>query len=280
MKGMVHINAEYFAMPKQPLWSPLEIDIITSYYRTMSNQEICKLLPGRTIAAVSLKAKSLGLKRDLSHAHRKHDLNFDYFSHPTLENCYWAGFIAADGCVSQDKRRLRIKLSDVDADHLEKFREAINYSGNLYYGKNKNKRYVALEFKGVRKIIEDLERNFGIVPQKSLIIQPPENLSENLALAFIIGYIDGDGCIHRTYSKNRTKLRLHVVGTKFMCEWIKAQLSAVCPPSYQAHVRPMKSVYVWSVAGFHGEEILRHLQEFDVPKMIRKWSNVSSMASV
>lgn len=39
----------------------------------------------------------------------------------TNEKAYWLGFIIADGYLNDNKNMLRIKLSDKDKRHLEKF---------------------------------------------------------------------------------------------------------------------------------------------------------------
>ena len=45
--------------------------------------------------------------------------NHDFFTVPNKLNSYWAGFIAADGCVT-GKHILAIKLSEKDKEHLQK----------------------------------------------------------------------------------------------------------------------------------------------------------------
>ena len=58
---------------KNKLWSKLELDILKSNYDNMSNPEIQKLLPNRTINSIFNKAKELNLKKS------------DGFFHNTLE---------------------------------------------------------------------------------------------------------------------------------------------------------------------------------------------------
>ena len=74
---------------------------------------------------------------------RKYNCNYDYFKIiDTPEKAYWLGFIMADGCVMISKRIrklktyetiqqryfLKIALSSVDTQHLEKFNQCINSS--------------------------------------------------------------------------------------------------------------------------------------------------------
>ena len=148
--------------------------------------------------------------------------NVDYFSTPNLKNSYWAGFIAADGCIvvpKEGQRRLQIKLAVVDKEHLESLRDALGI-GNLYdrevYLKETGKTYLRTEYAvNSNKICNDLARNFNIHPRKSLDHEPPD-LEGDLAYAFIAGYIDGDGC----YFKVHSRLRINILGTSSLLNWI------------------------------------------------------------
>lgn len=160
-----------------------------------------------------------------------HDSSF--FSHDTPEAFYWAGFIAADGCVVNDCRdsyELCIELSTLDKHHLEKFIKAIKYNSPIKdqakINKLPNRRLtkiirssrVRINIKN-SKIREDLEKRFNIVPRKSLIYRFPRKiLNHKLVNHFLRGYFDGDGCIsiglalRSVKSKNRFDIVL--VGTQ------------------------------------------------------------------
>ena len=56
-----------------------------------------------------------------SHGKRKHKLNDNYFESYTLENCYYAGFIAADGNIDKNLKKITITLSNKDKGFLENF---------------------------------------------------------------------------------------------------------------------------------------------------------------
>ena len=56
-----------------------------------------------------------------SHNHNNLPVNHDFFSKNTLKSCYWAGFIAADGCVF--KNQVRLALAEKDIDHLRLFKK-------------------------------------------------------------------------------------------------------------------------------------------------------------
>lgn len=57
------------------------------------------------------------------HTTNKIKHNTEFFKEPNTLNSYWAGFIAADGCIQQykDNRQptLAINLKSSDINHLE-----------------------------------------------------------------------------------------------------------------------------------------------------------------
>ena len=131
---------------------------------------------------------------------RKYSVNKEYFKIPNEQNCYWAGFIAADGCV-EDKNRLSIGLKKDDINHLEEFSKAIEYTNNVKLYND-----VATVTINCKEICEDLRINFNIVPRKSKILIPPNIIDEDLVACFIKGVIDGDGSIDKN--------KLVIYGTK------------------------------------------------------------------
>lgn len=67
-----------------------------------------------------------------------------------------------------------------------------------------------------KKLSEDLSK-IGIVPKKSLILQPPK-IKEEFYLPFILGYFDGDGSIYKT--KQYNNFALSIEGTEEILKWI------------------------------------------------------------
>ena len=149
---------------------------------------------------------------------QKYSCNENYFAEKSLQACYWAGFIAADGWISEKKvtrkNKLGIKLSIKDENHLIQFKDDIQYSGVIYKDLFKaafiaentkiteNKERVSLEITS-QKICDDLENIFNVHPRKSLTHEPPVGLIKEQELAFIIGYLDGDGWIGIIKLKNK-----------------------------------------------------------------------------
>jgi len=162
--------------------------------------------------------KELGVRKTT-----KRTLNKKAFSIFTSQSCYWAGFIAADGWVNK-VYRLGVELSFKDKDHLIKLglflqsNAEIKSRSRKNFGKIQDYCYVCFNSS---ELVKDLETNFNIITNKSLIYQFPE-LPTDMIRHFIRGYIDGDGSIG--WHKHNNKPRLNICsGSKKLLEWIFKQ---------------------------------------------------------
>ena len=148
----------------------------------------------------------------------KYECNDDYFQFDTSEIFYWAGFIAADGCVKLKNgkyKQLSIGLARKDHNHVEKFKKAVGFSGSVH--KIISQGHIRSEITiSSGKLFDDLSR-FNIVPCKSLIYTFPEWLVNHFNVNhFMRGYNDGDGSFYRSLNKGRTVEQLYfgLRGTK------------------------------------------------------------------
>lgn len=136
-------------------------------------------------------AKLIGKKR---YHNSKYKLNQDYFENiNTHEKAYWLGFLAADGAVVQGKRSFHVylEINELDKYHLENFVKTIGYTGPLKFREKGKSKTWAVRITS-KKMFENLTK-WGVVPNKTYKLNPPENLRENLKSSYILGYIDGDG---------------------------------------------------------------------------------------
>lgn len=115
------------------------------------------------------------------------------FDEYTMESCYWAGFIAADGYIRYDRDAVVIHLSNTDKDHLYKLAKLTNFQGNIH----NNDKECSITFSG-KWYVESLKNNFNICPQKTFDVKIPDNLPEGMLAHFLRGYFDGDGSISHT----------------------------------------------------------------------------------
>lgn len=214
---------------------------------------------------------------------RQHNVNDDFFNNPNILNCYWAGFIAADGCIEgRSNNVLYIGLSSKDKHHLELFKTNICFTGLILNSviKREEKTFYSSSIRFTSsKITNDLNTNFNITPKKSLTLLPPNITDERLIDAFICGYIDGDGSIslYKNHIRNiQDSLSISMLGTYEMLTWIKNRFTSIlgkeCGCISKKDKDNDKNTYSYTVGTSKNvREIFKHFYNIDVPKLERKW---------
>ena len=211
----------------------------------------------------------------------KYTVNEEYFSVLNEENSYWAGFIAADGCIHpiyytktpskyrkigsiKTREHLNISIDVCDREHLETFKKCINFTGpvndynnNSKFGFSDSSILATINiYNG--KIVSDLRDNFNITPQKSLTYIPPD-LPLECSLPFILGLLDGDGSIY--YVKRDKTYGVGFNGTRETVSWVKNIIDHICPHSSPkghtaAQVRPSGSIFKYDIIGMRAIRLL------------------------
>jgi hypothetical protein len=112
---------------KPQIWTEEEVKILKENYGKIPYKEIQKLIPNHPFSAIQGKINSLGISnREIARLLKvkfpsvKKTVFFDenFFEVPNLLNCYWAGFIAADGNISKNNKKFSIQIGDKDFIHL------------------------------------------------------------------------------------------------------------------------------------------------------------------
>ena len=152
----------------------------------------------------------------LSSLNKKYYCDENFFDQDNENSFYWAGFIAADGSVQERKysKILKICLSNQDANHLEKFKKAINSTHPIKNYKIKSNKLIksetlCCEIQITSKILVNSLKRFNIIPNKTKIYDIPNEIINNQYIShYIRGYFDGDGTITACgMSKNRKVLQ-------------------------------------------------------------------------
>jgi DNA-binding CsgD family transcriptional regulator len=180
--------------------------------------------------------KKLGLRRTQRHPISKPDA----FAIVACEACYWGGFLAADGFVLSGRNGIGVELAAKDASQLECLCHFVGRDAQLrklIRQKNgKSFPYVQVYLRS-SQLMRDAERNFNIVPRKSLVLEPPD-LPMGMRRHFIRGYFDGDGSVG--WHKRGKTIRFNIVsGSKRILEWVRDTICAYL--GRQATVRRRKS---------------------------------------
>lgn len=177
----------------------------------------------KTVINRVLKENNIELRK------RTHKIkcNYDIFEKiDSPEKAYWLGFLAADGCNYRRKQNaiISLNISAKDKEHLLKFKEFCQLDQEITefvtsVGFSNNTPMCRLQIYS-SKMSDDLTDK-GIVPKKSLILEPP-NINEQYYLPFILGYFDGDGSIFKT---KEGLYRINIQGTKEILLWINSILN-------------------------------------------------------
>lgn len=265
-------------MDKWSRWTADEIERLRRDYGKVPLGTLVPMFPGRTTVAVMQKAKSLGLRGDkaamMRLANTHYTYNRRYFVGDDLAVSYWAGFIAADGSIDDRgaSATLSLAIQESDRAHLERFSEAVGYTGTIKASLRKNgSRQSVLRLHSARAMADDLRDRYNITPRKSLSLRPPTGLSGDHALAFVAGYTDGDGCIRM----NRGKWpAVSFVGTEAMLCWIADTIGALPGVASTSRPRPngVAHSYDYQVNGLTALALARHVRAFGLPLLERKWS--------
>lgn len=165
---------------------------------------------------------------------RKYNVNENFFDKIDTEaKAYFLGLMFADGNNYRSEKndnghdyQINITLQEQDKDILEIYKSYIVPNIDLKFIKSKDshhKNQYRLRFDS--KIVSDQLVKLGCVPNKSMILEYPTCIPDNLQHHFLRGYFDGDGSISfwikqwkTTTNKNYT---WQITSTKNFCEGAK-----------------------------------------------------------
>ena len=202
-------------------------------------------------------------RRSYSESGIKHPLNHSKFDELTEESLYWAGFIAADGCIQKPRVQsptMSIALSIVDIRHLEKIKGFLESGHTItkYYNKVvKTDTPNACRFSvGSTQICNRLEE---------LGVKGPE-LSDDVAMSrdFWRGVVDGDGHL----AKRTNTAGLSLVGFPYILEpyqrFLRYELNI------ESTIKPHSSIYKIDINGKNGIRAIDYLYRDSKVSLDRK----------
>ena len=220
----------------------LENKIVELYKQNISPYQMVKIIPelqGKKPSVIYgiLKRKGIESHRKYSLTdeqrlnRRKYNVNDSYFKKIDTEHkAYWLGFIYADGFINTTEDVIGISLSKEDINHLEKFKNDVEFTGPIHNYKGKG--FIETDY--VRIVIrsKQMKQNLislGVYENKTDILKFPtlNQVPKELIYHFIRGYIDGDGSI--TYGhiqKNGNKnYSIKITGTLDIIQSIQHALN-------------------------------------------------------
>lgn len=177
---------------------------------------------------------------------RKYHLNENYFNEINSEDkAYFLGLLYSDGC--NNGGGFYITLQDRDIEILEKFKERLEFSGDLKTIISKNgkwKNYKSLNISS--KKMADVLENIGCNKNKTIRGKFP-TIPVELMNHFIRGIFDGDGSIWNS----RGQLGFSIVGNSNIIMEIAKVLNENCELSVKVR-RPKRYKSDISVYSFQG----------------------------
>lgn len=213
----------------------------------------------------------------------KNTHEWDFFSRMDQISCYWAGFIAADGCVSLKRKNNRayptlvITIHKQDRILLERFKQDIKYSGKIW---NAQSNKISIQLTRFDKGMKDLDTIFNIRPRKTYDLPAPNLTDPNLIRAYIAGYIDGDGCLRYRPNGNREIFMLDIMARQTLLVWIKKFFSEICPEGERQNTfYSYGEVSSYRISGKRAMAIAMYLKASPVNKLERKWNKVMGIGS-
>lgn len=269
-------------------WSQSETDFLINNYSKLSLKQIAAKL-NRSVGTVQnqkFKLKKLYPDNNLISFYilNKADHKAEKLLNDTNEAFYWVGLLLADGHFDQspNKTRNRIKLclKDIDKDRVVNLHKFLELRVGISYYSDRTTNYA--EFSVVHKEkIRPICEKFDIKSRKTE--NPPdlsiyENFNDDLLLALIIGYIDGDGSINKKGSIN---IKVHKNWLGFLDliqKKINSKLNATIPKPALKPQKNKKGVINFYAKLNINQTTSRKLKQFIIDNnldvMKRKWDRV------
>lgn len=259
---------------KNKQWTREEDEFMRFNYFSIPTHEIAQSL-GRTVPSIIQRAINLNLKK--SNAVYRNTECIKLLD-DSIRSLYWIGFIFADGHISQNNR-LRITLSIKDLTHLERFAKYVNSKVWITRFGKYDKCTVSIKDVDNIKLLKelyDIHHRKTYHPPNSVIF---DNLSNQQKLAFVIGFIDGDGSIRklsRTSSpyniviKNHASwLPVHNQFSNFLKDYfdVESSMNPKLMNSGYSQLNISHSDIVYGIKTF--------IDENDIPVLSRKWDIIS-----
>lgn len=245
-------------------WTKSEVELLETNYSSFTIRELERIIP-RTRASINLKAASLGLRKIYDGPHPNVEADLSVLLEDTPIAYYWIGFLAADGCFGVDS--LSLGLADLDYEHLVVFCKFIKHS---------IPQSAAVKVQD-KWNIPKIKNKFDMKIVKTY--NPPKNpnwMFGDLFIAFIIGFIDGDGHIQKMKNRNdcQISIKLHSSWLSFL------QFIGNCVAGFVGTKPNLAKINSRGYARiiFSNVKIVRFLKLkaicLDLPVLKRKWDKI------
>ena len=173
---------------------------ICQIYQETRRMSDCQEQTGISQPVVIRCLKKYGLHRThneimktLPQNQRKYPVKDNYFDTESSNMAYILGFLAADGSVGKDTNNIKVGLSSIDREILEKFYNEIG--GRPIKDYITQSGFPTSNWVFTSQHIKEKLSEYNIVPDKTFTFTFPLKLDKQYWKDFIRGYFDGDGSI-------------------------------------------------------------------------------------
>ena len=215
-------------------------------------------------------------RKSPSIAARKYSLNEKYFDEIDTQNkAYILGFFYADGYVSSLDSTIAIDLQERDKYILEEMKKEFESDRPLYLNctnkkKNDNCQNVWCLSLNSQHMHDSL-CEYGVVPNKTFIINYPDFLRSDLHRHFIRGVMDGDGTVSKV-KENERHFSVSICGTKALCDGLKNTIEKEV--DVRCGVYKRGNIYVMAIGGsLQSYKFLSWIYQDSEMKLIRKYQH-------
>ena len=163
-------------MKQYIFWTDDEIAKLKELSGRMNFQQMTKHFSGRT--APSLQKKAIKLKIVSEYRYKKHSHDENFLETPNEVNSYYGGFCAMD-CHINHRNQFTLSLASKDLEHLENFKNAVKFTGNIRTYQRKKYKQEGLKWVSTLNICSvtqwriDLKRHFNVEEKKTYRLAPP-----------------------------------------------------------------------------------------------------------
>lgn len=180
-------------------WTKEEDELLIKIWTTEKDLNISENFPNRTWDALNNRATRLKIKA--FNRKIKGDLRIIDIDSLTPNIAYWWGYIMADGHIGNE---LKVSCEELDKDHLLKFAnllgakmrrfKQINYAGKeaIMYVVSAGNKNILSKWLSIFKMV-NFKKTYS-PPDLEVFIK------KEFLVYFLIGFIDGDGCIYEKRS--------------------------------------------------------------------------------
>lgn len=176
----------------KPQWTDKEEEFLRSNIGKTFTRDIANKL-GRTRSATLQKISKLNLN---SGRYKTYSIDYSFFKKISPQLAHFIGFWWADGNIHKDA--LKITAHIRDEIFLKKLAE--QFTNRLLQRFNSEPDRVILKIYD-RQFVNMLRTKFLFTPNKSLTLDFPGYINEDMEKYFVTGYFEGDGSVNKKYKR-------------------------------------------------------------------------------